>query len=102
MTTDTPARPAQRHSFGLRGRRLKERRESDGIGQRHVAEELGIPQPALSYVEDELYGASPRGLSRRFLEALERITAAAGSSCWVRGEGRVKGCGCTRWKGSEA
>lgn len=57
----------------LRGRLLKALRARQGVGQVHLAHELGIGQPELSRLENEHYGGLPRGFSTRYQRALTNL-----------------------------
>ncbi len=87
-----PQRPydtAQMPKNGQRGRTLAKLREAAGIGQIHLANELGVLQPDISRIEREVYGGTPRGFSGRYLAAVAKIAAARGGACFER-------CGCTK------
>ena len=83
-------KPQTRH--GLRGTALKSRRQALGLGQVHVAREVGLRQPQLSDLEQETLGGMPRGRSADILEAMARIVAGD-SAHWPKEDGRP-GCGC--------
>lgn len=81
------------YKYGLRGKRLASLREKKGIGQRHLARDLGISQPELSFMEGERFGGIPRGFSSRYQNAVAAIVSGE-SEHWT-GQGRQKpGCGC--------
>ena len=76
--------------MGLRGRALQQRRKQHGIGQRHLAQAMGVVQPEVSIIETEKYGGMPRGFSVRYLAALD----APGP--------HFEGCGCKKWAIAQA
>lgn len=71
---------------GLRGRNLARLRDREGIGQRHLARDLGMKQPELSFMEHERFGGIPRGFSSRFRNAVADIVSGASA--------HYQGCGC--------
>jgi len=67
---------------GYRGKILARKRAAQGVGQAHLAKALGMTGPELSRFEREVYGGLPRGLSARYIAALDAL-----SECYPR-------CGC--------
>lgn len=86
-----PYHTGSRHP-GLRGRALAALRISQGVGQRHQAEALGLTQPELSAMERERFGGLPRGFSSRYQDTLARIVADGERDCHKR-------CGCRKGRG---
>lgn len=75
------------YAYGLRGRNLARLRDRENVGQRHLANVLGLSQPELSFMEREKFGGIPRGFSTRYRNAVADIVKAGRSECF-------KGCGC--------
>lgn len=93
LTRRTLARIIRAMARGRRGRLVERYRSEAGVGQRHVAAEMGFPQPILSYIEGEVF-PMPRGYSARMVEVIDRIVEGRASECWSPAPGR-RGCGCS-------
>lgn len=72
---------------GQRGRVLASIRKREGVGQDHLARAMGLTQPALSFMEGEVYGGVPRGFASRYLDAIAAVREGRAGEHYRR-------CGC--------